>query len=119
MNPESPAVLLCGPSLRAIPKSTTFAETAPVDERGPEGRGELEALDGDLRLEQEVLSGVDHPEPALAHHAIDAVLSVDRRADELERIARGHFEWSTIAVDATYREIGVLMKWPILLRDDG
>ena len=51
--------------------------------------GQLQALDGDELAEADVDAAVDDPEPAVPHDRRDAVLALDRRAAELERIQRG------------------------------
>ncbi len=48
--------------------------------------GQLQALDGDELAEADVNPAVDDAEPAVPHHRGDAVLALDRRSAELERI---------------------------------
>ena len=57
-----------------------------VDERRPERRRQLEALDGDRLAQAHVRAPVDDAEPALADEAVDAKLAVEHLADEAERV---------------------------------
>ena len=61
-----------------------------VDERRPERRGELQALDRDRLAEPDVRAAVDDAEAALADVSVDAKLAVENLADEAERIRRRH-----------------------------
>ena len=61
-----------------------------LDERRPEHRGELQALDRDRLVQPGVVPAVDDAEPPLADELVDAKLAVEDLADQAEGVQRIH-----------------------------